>query len=172
MELSLQLPNQNNPFSEVTSDSISLKCQIMEVQVKNKLPRLDSERVYRLKLPDNPTAFQWSSETAPEALGIVFDAITTPTGSESPCITSCYGPLPFDTPLWWFLMWHTKEYIDPGSRFLELIYGLALVQQTAGLFHHVGYIECYSKEGKTLLNQVQEVPYREFTCVQFARDLN
>jgi hypothetical protein len=68
-------------------------------------------------------------------------------------------------------MWHTKEYIDPErkakleGRFLEFIYGLALVQRTDGLFHRVGYVECYSKEGKTLLEQVQEIPYHEITFV-------
>lgn len=162
-----QLLSDDNPYGEVTSASMRLrKCRLIEVRVSAKLKQGPMERSYRLQLPDDSNGFERCFAASSDSWTVNFDAITPVTGSGTPSIASCYGPLPLNTTLWWFLMWYSHELVPKrlGSSALY-ISGLALAKLLDGRFHRVGYIKCYSKEGKSIVKDLKKLPCHEFSFV-------
>lgn len=164
-EFCAQLLSDDNPYGEVTSASMRLRnSRLMKVKVSAKQEPM--ERSYRLQLPDDSNGFERYFAANCDSWTINFDSITPATGSESPSIASCYGQLPLDTTLWWFLMWYSHELVPKrlGPSALH-ISGLALAKLSDGRFHRVGYIKCYSKEGKPMVEDLKKLPFHEFTFV-------
>ena len=162
-----QLLSDNNPYGEVTSASMRLqKCRLIEARVSAKSKQESMERKHQLLLPDDSDDFGRNFAPSSDSWTVEFDALTAANGADSPSIASCYGPLPLNTTLWWFLMWYSDELepkkLGPSAMFIS---GLALAELDDGGFHRVGYIKCYAREGKTIVENFKRLPCRELRFV-------
>jgi hypothetical protein len=162
-----QLLSDDNPYGEVTSASMRLrKCRLIEVRVSAERKQGLMERSYSLQLPDDSNGFGRSFAASFDSWIVTFDAMMPITGSRLASIASCYGPLPLNTTLWWFLMWYSHELVPKrlGSSAVCLS-GLALAELSDGSFHRIGYIKCYSKQGSSVVHELKNLPCHEFKFV-------
>jgi hypothetical protein len=159
--------SNNAPFGEIVDGYIRMRARLLDVSIVKNLD--DTKRIYEAH--HSPSNHQDRADSIEKGWRITLDAIDVDLTTGVASISSCYGTLPLTQHLSCLLMWYTEESLDriahyePGYRYIDLIWGLAVAKLEDGRYHRVGYVTGRGREGESLAERMKEVPFVEFTFI-------
>jgi hypothetical protein len=155
------------PFGEVVDGYIRMRARLLDISIVKNLD--DTKRIYEAHCSFSD--HRGSGDSIENGWRIMLDATDVDLRTGVASISSCYGNLPLTQHLSCLLMWHTEMSLDrtasyePGYRYIDFIWGLAVAKLEDGRYHRVGVVTSRGREGESLTERMKEVPLVEFTFI-------